>query len=84
MQHRQSEYGTYLNMLRRHDSRAANREWQVLLRTDPQIAARTGGYAPPASAYRNPYGYSDNNGYYGNNPMGALGALVGPLFGMTP
>jgi hypothetical protein len=29
-------------------------------------------------------GYSGNNGYYGNNPMGGLGALVGPLLGMTP
>ena len=83
---RQSEYRTYLNMLHRHDSRAANRVLQVLRRTDQRIAALNGGYAP-APGYGNYYGSGYNNGYYGNNgnnPMGGLGALVGPLLGMTP
>jgi hypothetical protein len=98
-QDRRSEYQTYLNMLHRHDSRAANRVLQVLRGTDRQIAARTNGYAPPATSYNPyneyPYGSGYNNGYYGNNgygnngyngnnPMGALGALVGPLLGVTP
>ncbi len=92
MQDRQNEYRTYINMLRRHDSRAANRVLQVLHRTDLRIAALNGGYAPPAynpyDAY--PSGSPYNNGYYGNNrygnnpTMGALGSLVGPLLGMTP
>ena len=109
MQDRQNEYRTYINLLNRHDRKAANREWQVLHRTDMRIAALNGGYAPPAASYNNGYygnnglfgnglfgnngyygnngGYGNNNGYYGNNgnnPMGALGALVGPLLGVTP
>ncbi len=92
---RQNEYRTYINLLNRHDSRAANRYWrQVLHPTDQRIAALNGGYVPPATSY-NPYseypygsgynnGYYGSNGYYGNNPMGGLGALVGPLLGMTP
>ncbi len=92
-QDRQNEYRTYQNMLRRHDSRAANRVLQVLRRTDQRIAALNGGYAPQAPGYGNYYGSGYNNGYYGNNgyngnngnnPMGALGALVGPLLGVTP
>jgi hypothetical protein len=114
---RQNEYRTYISLLNRHDSRAANRYWQKVLHpTDQRIAALNGGYVPPAAAYNNGYygnnglvggllgnngyygnnapygnggyygnnGYSGNNGYYGNNPMGGLGALVGPLLGMTP
>ena len=95
MQDRQNGYQTYLNMLRRHDSRAANRVLQALHGTDQRIAALNGGYVPPAASYDSynayPYGgsgynngYYGNNGNYGNNPMGALGALVGPLLGMTP
>ncbi|HEV2209915.1 MAG TPA: hypothetical protein VG167_14135, partial [Verrucomicrobiae bacterium] len=85
---RQNEYRTYVNLLNRHDSRAANRYRQKVLNpTDQRIAALNGGYVPPAPAYGNYYGSGYNNGYYGNNgnnPMGGLGALVGPLLGMTP
>jgi len=83
MQDRQSEYRTYINLLRRHDSRAANRYWRLVLHpTDQRIAALNGGYVPPTAAYENYYGsgYNHgflggpvnwgngyNNGYYGNN-----------------
>src|SRR5260370_25996585 len=95
MQDRQNEYRTYINLLNRHDSRAANRVLQVLHRTDLRIAALNGGYAPPAANY-NPYGaypsrsphnngYYGNNASYGNNPtLGAPRSLVGPLLRMTP
>lgn len=98
---RQNEYRTYINLLNRHDSRAANRYWRLVLHpTDQRIAALNGGYVPPSPGFLGgpvnwgngtynayPYGSGYNNGYYGNNgnnPMGALGALVGPLLGVTP
>jgi hypothetical protein len=98
---RQNEYRTYISLLNRHDSRAANRYRQKVLNpTDQRIAALNRGYVPPSPGFLGgpvnwgngnynayPYGSGYNNGYYGNNgnnPMGGLGALVGPLLGVTP
>ena len=59
----QNDCRTYTTLLNRHDPKGANREWQVLHRTDLRIAALNGS-APGC-----------NNGYYGNN--GLLGGLFG-------